>query len=240
MLLLLVSLVSCHGAPDAYLVQPLPREGMSYLTVSPPCGGIPKGRAHLLSEPGSLNPVAWKIVTPSAGTCSLQLSYGTDFASYHTLIPTDNSTDSTGWFPCGAEEGLQSKIFAFPPGVTCDMCTLQWIWKNKVATYYQCIDIEITGGNDSACYGKCKNEGYCSDGLCVCKEGWAGNFCEKDATAEPVHILRLFIALMVLLCVVGGLAYLIWARAHGQNMTETEKLLIFRRLKCCMPEEELQ
>ena len=50
--------VLSSAAPEAYLVQPLPRENMNYLTISPPCGGVPKGKAHLLTEPGSLNPVS--------------------------------------------------------------------------------------------------------------------------------------------------------------------------------------
>ena len=240
MIYLLFSLISCEAAPEAYIVQPLPRENMNYLTISPPCGGVIKGRSHLLSEPGSLNPISWKIVTPSAGKCSIQLSYGTDFSLYHTLIPIDNSTDSMGWFPCGSQEGLESKIFQFPPGVTCDSCTLQWIWQNKVATYYQCIDVEITGGKDVACYGKCKNGGFCSDGLCICQDGWVGTYCEHDEAAEPVHILRLFIAFAILLLIIGLLVFLIWSRANGKNMTDTEKLLFFRKLRFCLPEENMK
>lgn len=239
MIFLLAVLVSCQAVPDAYLVQPLPREKMT-LTTSPPCGGVPKGHSHLLSEPGSLNPISWKIITPASGKCSVKLSYGTDFATYHTLISTDNSTDSFGWFTCGETVGLHTKVFQFPAGVTCDACTLQWIWENNLGTYYECIDIEITGGKDSACYGKCKNEGYCSDGLCVCAQGWTGTFCELDTAVEPVHILRMFILFMVLLCIVGVLSYLIWIRAHGGNMTETEKLLFFRRMRFCLPEENLE
>ena len=239
MIYLLLPLMFCEAAPEASLIEPLPRENMNYLTISPPCGGVGKGRSHFLSEPNSLNPVTWKIVTPSSGKCSLRLSYGTDFSTYHTLTPTDNSTDSMGWFVCGEKEGIESKIFKFPEGITCDSCTLQWIWENKVATYYQCSDIEITGGKDNACYGKCKNAGFCSDGLCVCEEGWAGTFCEVDVAAEPVNILRLFIVLMVLVVVVALLSYLVWIRAHMRDKSVTERLFLFRKLRFCLPEEEL-
>lgn len=74
--------------PEAFVVQPLPRSNS--LTKSPPCGGAPKGKSHLLSEPGSFNPISWQILTPSLGKCSVRLSYGTDVSNYHTLIPTDN------------------------------------------------------------------------------------------------------------------------------------------------------
>ena len=43
MIFLFSFFVLSSAAPEAYLVQPLPRENMNYLTISPPCGGVPKG-----------------------------------------------------------------------------------------------------------------------------------------------------------------------------------------------------
>ena len=74
----------------------------------------------------------------------------------------------------------------------------------------------------------------------MCQEGWTGTFCEHDVTTEPVHILRLFLTLVVLIGIVAVLVILIRARTHGNKMTETEKLLFFRRLRFCLPEEDIQ
>jgi hypothetical protein len=214
-------------------VQPLPRDSMKYLTITPPCGGTAKGRAHVLSEPGSLNPVSWQIVTPAAGLCSVRLLLGTDFAPEHTLVPSDNSTDDMGWFPCGDAAGLFTKDFQFPEGLTCDSCTLQWVWQNKVATYYQCVDLEITVGVDSACYGKCKNGGFCSEGLCLCPGDWRGTFCELDNSTSDVHILGLFVTFMLLSLIVGLLVFLIYSRVRGKP-SQTEKLFASRYLGSCL------
>ncbi len=231
MLYLLYGLTVVSAAPEAYLVQPLSRENMNYLTISPPCGGIPKGRAHLLSEPGSLNPVTWRIVTPSSGRCTVKISYGNDLTSYQTLIPSDNSTDSMGWFPCGEEEGLETKDFYIPDNRTCESCTLQWTWENKVATYYQCSDIEITESKDAKCIGKCKNGGLCSDGFCLCQGEWGGHYCEIDLHSEPVNILALFLVLMVLSIIAGALYYFLKIR-DDKYRYETERLFIHRYCWC--------
>ncbi|OMJ83507.1 hypothetical protein SteCoe_15538 [Stentor coeruleus] len=233
---LLIGLLSCEAFPEAYVVQPLPRS--SILTKSPPCGGIPKGKSHLLSEPGSLNPISWEVITPSTGKCSVKLSYGTDISTYHTLVPTDNSTDINGWFDCGDEKGLHSKIFMFPSGVSCDICTLQWIWNTELITYYQCIDIEIIEGVDSACYGKCKNGGYCSEGLCVCPNSWVGVYCEHEAKIESVSIVNLFIALMILLFIAMLLLFILFIRTK-QKLTETEKLFLRRFCPCLLPQDQI-
>lgn len=236
MIYLLIGILSCEALPEAYVVQPLPRS--SVLTKSPPCGGVSKGKSHLLSEPGSLNPISWEVITPSVGKCTVKLSYGTDISTYHILIPTDNSTDVSGWFACGDEKGLHSKIFTFPPGVSCDICTLQWIWDTESVTYYQCIDIEITEGIDSACYGKCKNGGFCSEGLCVCPNNLVGVYCEHEARAESVSIVNLFLALIILLLITGVLLLLLWLRSK-QKLTATEELIYRRCFPCLLPNELL-
>jgi hypothetical protein len=214
-----------QAGPDAYLVQPLPREKMSYLSLTPPCGGVPKGKTHLLTEPGSLNPVSWKIVTASESECALRLSYGTDFSSYSTLVPVDSPADDMGWFKCGQAEGIESKIFQFPLAKTCDQCTLQWVWKTQTDTYYQCIDIEIAGGSDASCYGKCKNGGYCSDGLCICTENWGGNYCEEDISYVHTSILWLFLCFMILLIITGVLAFLVF---NSFQRTKTKTFELFK------------
>lgn len=223
MILSFLYILSVESRPDAFIVQPLPRDQMSSLTVSPPCGGIPKGKSHMLSQPGSYNPISWQIIVPSAGNCSLKIIFGNDYSQQHTLIPTDNSTDSSGFFPCGSSEGIFSKIFKFPIDVSCDSCTLQWVWENNVGTYYQCSDIEILEDIDAACYGKCQNQGYCSEGLCVCKEGFVGTFCEIDSTADKVNILALFISFMVLVSIASCLLMSLYWRMNMSKPSFTEK-----------------
>jgi hypothetical protein len=186
-------------AQDAVVVQPLPRDHMTQITTSPPCGGVPKGKSHLLSQPGSLNKVSWKVLKPAPGNCTVKLIYGNEYTQQHTLLPHKDDEGSNGSFKCGENSGVFAKVFKFPSGVSCDSCTLQWIWVNSYGTFYHCIDIEITDLPDSSCYGRCKNGGFCSEGMCKCEPGFFGTFCELDGRSEPVHILVLFISIMVLL-----------------------------------------
>ena len=238
MFYLLVSLISCQAAPNGYIVEPIPRDNMKTFTTNPPCGGIPKGKSHLLSEPGSINPIAWKITSPSSGKCMVKISYNSDFSSFQILSPNDNSTDENGWFSCGSEAGHFTKNYIFPSEYTCEKCTLQWIWQTNNTFYYQCIDIEIQEGTGSSCEGKCKNGGYCVGGICKCPQEWVGTHCEHSSTAEPVHVLRLFIIFILLLaivCLLGGLIYL---RNRREKNTETERLFYKRYLPCLAPSED--
>jgi hypothetical protein len=230
MILLLLLALPVQPRPEAYLLQPLPRDKMSSLAVVAPCGGVMKGKSHFLAQPGSFNPISWHVVVPSAGTCTLRVMFGTEFSEQHVLVPTDNSTDSFGFFPCGESEGSFSKVFKFPDEVSCDSCTLQWVWKSSLETYYLCSDIEILEDKDAACYGKCKNGGFCNEGLCVCPDGFIGTFCETDDRFDPVNILYLFLALMFLMIVASILLSLLFWRFRKSRPSYIERLCFE---KCC-------
>lgn len=230
MIYLLFIALHVQSRPEAYLLQPLPRDKMSSLAVVAPCGGIEKGRSHLLSQPGSFNPISWKIVVPSPGKCTVKVMFGSEFSEQHILIPTDNSTDSLGSFPCGDSEGSYSKIFKFPDGVSCDSCTLQWVWESSLTTYYMCSDIEILEDKDAACYGKCKNGGFCNEGLCICPEDFIGTFCEIDDRFDPVNIILLFIALLILTIIATILLLMLFWRFKRSKPSYLERLCFE---KCC-------
>lgn len=208
-------------AQEAQVIQPLPRDHMNFITTSPPCGGVPKGKSHLLSQPGSLNKVSWKIIKPASGNCTVKLIYGNEYSDQHTLIPLGEDDNSNGVFKCGETSGTYAKKFKFPVGVSCDSCTLQWIWVNSLGIYYQCIDIEITDSQDSSCYGRCKNGGYCSEGMCMCEEGFYGTFCDLDGRNRPVQVLFLFIAIIFLTYIAAFLIIQLRSRR-----TYTEKLIL--------------
>ena len=237
--LYLTSLAS--AVPTGYLVQPIPRQvdAMAKLS-SPPCGGIPKGKSHLLTEPGSLNPMTWLVREPApAGNCSVHLSVGTDFsASYLTLFPVDNSADAEGWFACGRLANFtESKTFVFPEHVTCDSCTLQWVWRTADWNYYECVDVEIAGDSETGCFGKCLNGGVCVDKECLCTTQWKGQFCEKEINPEAAstHHLGMFLLLVVLLVVMAGLVYGIWY-IRTQKLPRTTEVLFQTYVPFCMKE----
>ena len=48
--------------PSAIMLYPVPRLHTKHdLKDVEPCGGMAKGKSHLLSEPGSLNPISWMV-----------------------------------------------------------------------------------------------------------------------------------------------------------------------------------
>lgn len=232
MILTILGFAWVRASPLAVVVQPLPRDTMASPSTEPPCGGVARGKSHLLSQPGSLNPISWKVITPSAGTCSLKLIYGSEYSDPHTLYPIDDSADASGNFPCGQEQGLFKKIVQFPED-SCDSCTLIWIWQNEVSTYYHCVDVEITQDKDSACYGKCQNGGFCSDGLCICEEGYSGTFCQLDGRGGSSSVLGLFCALVLLF--VTFLYLLITYSRISKGQSLYVERLIFRRFCFWLP-----
>jgi hypothetical protein len=80
-LLLIVLLITAIHAteesykPEAVLIDPVPRKDTTSLQVgAPPCGGRSKGSAHILAEPGSINPVSWMVIHPSLNAnCSVKM-----------------------------------------------------------------------------------------------------------------------------------------------------------------------
>lgn len=131
------------STPKGLLISPVPRNFTPRnVTDLHPCSGMSKGFSHLLAEPGSLNPISWKIDTPDkSGTCQVRISDSSDFGTFTTLFPTDGSANDEGVFPCGREKiYYETKDVVFPD-FNCDECTLQWMWNTSAGTFYQCADV---------------------------------------------------------------------------------------------------
>jgi hypothetical protein len=196
---------------DALLVQPIPRDKTSnYMLGHPPCGERPKGPAHYIADPGSLNPIAWSVRQPSPNAnCTVKLSHGTDFAGYEVLEPIDKSSDESGWFPCLRHKSdVEGKVVSFPKNLTCDSCTIQLTIQTEEGMHYQCSDVAIVDNTSTGCYGKCKNGGVCFQGECICLEGFVGTYCEKLATDGDgnVNYLGYFVLFVILVLILTGLS----------------------------------
>lgn len=198
---------------ESILVAPIPRNKTNARTIGyPPCGGAAKGPVHSLAEPGSINPVAWSVRTPSAaGFCSIRLSRGLDFDNSQPLSPIGVST-TNGKFPCGRNETYLERVTVeFPKDFTCDECTLQWTWETEVGSVYQCVDVQISTGGQSACFGKCKNGGACINDLCLCPTGYMGFYCESEesilAASSVLSVFLLFTLVLLVLLIVAAATY---------------------------------
>lgn len=239
LILILIACVSAQSLPEAIVIEPIPRTSTDPKLIGhPPCGSSTKGKSHLLSDPGSLNPVSWIVRSPSlTGNCTLRISHGTDFTIYETLFPTDKSADETGKFPCGrVANSTEFKIVVFPTKLICDLCTLQWIWETEKGTHYQCVDVEISESAQSNCFGKCLNGGVCLDKECQCVQGYTGQFCGKSTTDEEsgVNHLGFFVVFVVLLLVAGGLGLFVYWQVHNSRIPRTEELFLKRHMNWCM------
>lgn len=99
----------------------------------------------------------------------------------------------------------------FPKDFTCDECTLQWIWETEVGTVYQCVDVQITTGVQTACFGKCKNGGVCINDLCECPEGYVGLYCESEqsvlAASSVLWVFLLFTLVLLVLLLIAAATY---------------------------------
>jgi hypothetical protein len=128
------------------LIDPLPRTGTTVeMSTEAPCGGIAKGKGHLLCEPGSLNPVGWTVeASVPKALCQVSVIDPNDPTRNQLLTPTDDTADEAGWFPCAqATIYDESKDFVFPTFV-CNECSIQWILKAADGTqFYQCADVAI-------------------------------------------------------------------------------------------------
>ena len=126
--------------------------------------------------------------------CTIRLSHGTDFSNFETLVPLE-APKSGGKFPCGRNETYLEKFtIEFPSDFTCDDCTLQWIWETEAGAFYQCVDVQISKGGESACFGRCKNGGACVNDQCQCIVGFSGIFCDsEDLPASASNLLSVFL-----------------------------------------------
>lgn len=213
--LLVLSQADTAQQPEAILVQPIPRNKTDTHTVGKsPCGGAVKGPSHYLAEPGSLNPVAWSVRTPSlTGNCSLALGRS-ETHGFTTLFPLDVQTDGAGRFPCGRTKMYMERVsIEYPNSYTCDGCVLQWTWETEIGVFYQCVDLEIYAGARSSCFGKCRNDGVCVNDQCECVVGFAGLYCEKEdveASQQSVFWLFMFSLLILLILLIVALVTYIY------------------------------
>jgi len=235
-MILCLLLQLAYGDPSASLVQPVPRENTpSGLMSHPPCSNIPKGKSHMLAEPGSLVPITWVVHSESPkANCSFRIAYS-DFSNFHTIWPTDKSADERGFFACTrTPNSTEHKVFEFPEMI-CDLCTLQWVWETQEGTVYQCSDLEISGRLESPCFEKCQNGGVCTDNQCLCPKGYYGEYCEKQVEEEEhVHFFTVFMVLVVLLVVTGLLGFLVYYQAQHWQIPRTEELFLKRYMPWCL------
>jgi hypothetical protein len=179
-----------------------------------PCGGHPKGKAHFDAEMNTKIFVAWKIVHPDAsGNCTLRLGSGETQGDLEVVRPFDKS-DVNGKFPCGREQtNYEGKIVKLPANLSCDDCVLQVEWEtHATGKQYMCSDIEILSGKIEDCAGQCTNGASCMNGMCKCRKGYSGTFCEIIETA-PSNInyamyLKYFLAFLIILIIAVTLLFL--------------------------------
>lgn len=228
--------------PEALLVQPIPRNKTdTHVVGKSPCGGAVKGPSHYLAEPGSLNPVAWSVRTPSlTGNCTLSLGH-TQTSVYTILYPLDVQTDSSGRFPCGRTKAYMERVeIEYPNSFTCDGCVLQWAWETETGTFYQCVDLEISAGQKSACFGKCKNGGVCVNDQCECIVGFTGLYCESGDTGEThqslIQVFLLFLLVLLILLLVALATYIY---VNNFRLSRPNYLIFKRYSPWCLRNPEL-
>lgn len=239
-LLLLFACVAADvipALPESILVQPIPRNNTnSTVANKPPCGGVAKGLSHTLAEPGSINPIAWSVKTASdLGNCTIRLSH-TDFSHFKTIVPVDVEADSDGKFACGRGATYMEKHdIEFPSDFTCDECTLQWSWETEAGTYFQCVDVQISKGAVSACFGKCRNGGACVNDQCLCVLEYTGQYCESLVEAEVssdfFSVFVLFLVVLLILILVAGGTFLY---VQNVRLSRGNHLFFMRYLPWCM------
>ncbi len=97
---------------------------------------------------------------------------------FETLYPTSGSYDINGAFDCGRSKGFENREFKLPENYECDGCIFQWKWMTNYGNIYSCSDIIIDGKKLDSCRAQCLNGGSCFNGICLCPNGFSGEFCE--------------------------------------------------------------
>ncbi|CAG8601454.1 5809_t:CDS:1, partial [Scutellospora calospora] len=111
-------------------------------TTQQPCSGFEAGSIVATYQSGQLIPITWKIFTAHQGNCSVQLSTNGKDSEFQELKSYSNCADEIGTF----NDNVQ-----LPTGVTCEKCTLRWVWNSALngELYLQCSDIKIGGENNT-------------------------------------------------------------------------------------------
>ena len=150
----------------------------------------------------------WEILVPeNSGNCTVKISNGLqENENFKLLKPVNEEINEDGSFKCGREKGFENKEFILPEDYECDGCTLQWKWTTSYGDVYSCSDIIINGGTLNKCMGKCLNGGSCFNGVCLCIDGFSGEFCEDNIKSSSKTLLWILFGI-VCLVVLGYLGY---------------------------------
>ena len=202
--------------PQIVVVQPVRRKGGSKsLLNQAPCGGLEKTLADTLSQVGKRINAIWEIRNPSPnGNCTVSISSAMDM-DFIALTPKANNityNEKDKSFACGRQMGFDYQEFELPENFACDHCTLQMKWDTPVGSIYQCSDMMILGNKIENCLSKCFNGGACVNGICVCKEGFEGEFCEVDKNKGSNLVWIILIILLFAIVVLIG--YLLFKKSQ--------------------------
>jgi len=175
--------VSYENLPQAKILLPIRRFGTSNTILdTAPCGGVVRDLTNTITRKGSYLNFIWEVVKPEInGKCTVKISAGLENETlFETLYPTNGNFDKDGAFECGRTKGFEHKEFKLPENYECDGCILQWKWKTNYGDIYSCSDIIIDGKQLDACRAQCLNGGSCFNGICLCPNGFSGEFCEEE------------------------------------------------------------
>ena len=198
-----------ENIPHCQVLLPIRRMGTSNMQMGEgPCGGVKKKEANTLTTKGSSINFIWEILVPeNSGNCTVKISNGLqENENFKLLKPVNEEINEDGSFKCGREKGFENKEFILPEDYECDGCTLQWKWTTSYGDVYSCSDIIINGGTLNKCMGKCLNGGSCFNGVCLCIDGFSGEFCEDNIKSSSKTLLWILFGI-VCLVVLGYLGY---------------------------------
>lgn len=125
--------------------------------------------------------------------------------------------------------------------MTCDMCTLQWVWETDEGVHFQCADIVISE-ETSDCFGKCNNGGVCVQGECVCLEGFYGTYCDYEGVSgiETENILGYFLAFVIMVIVLLILSAIVYFLVNQKRLPRTVHLFFIRYFPWCIRNDNVR
>lgn len=148
---MLVMILACLVVTQVFgmgITEPSPRtadENEEYDMSVAPCGEIAKGPTTVTYTAGANITVKWEIEEDQAN--------GGGVVNFF-LMDSDNDKDPVPLGEIVIESDQYETNFTLPEGVTCDNCTLQWVFtpaaeEDEEMSLYQCADIEIRQKNPS-------------------------------------------------------------------------------------------
>ena len=203
--------VTYENLPQAKILIPIRRFGTSNTILDrAPCGGVVRDLTNTITRKGSYLNFIWEVVKPEInGKCTVKISAGLENETlFETLYPTNGIYDKDGSFDCGRTKGFENKEFKLPDNYECDGCILQWKWKTNYGNIYSCSDIIIDGKQLDACRAQCLNGGSCFNGVCLCPNGFYGEFCEEEGEGGAGWLT--YLGIVGALGAAGGLGYYLW------------------------------